>query len=39
MSIMTDMLMALVQTNMQGLNHDSLTSIVSTSGGSTGRGR
>jgi hypothetical protein len=35
MSIRIDTVMALVQTRMQGLNHDSLTSIVSTSGGST----
>jgi hypothetical protein len=39
MSIMTDTLMALVQTRRQGLKQDSLTSIVSTSGGSIGRGR
>jgi hypothetical protein len=39
MSIKTDTLMALVQTRRQGLNHDSLTSTVSTSGGSTGHGR
>ena len=35
MSIRTDRLMALVQTRRQGLNQDSLTSIVCTSGGST----
>jgi hypothetical protein len=35
-SIGTDRLMALVQTKRQGLKQDSLTSIVSTSGGSTG---
>jgi hypothetical protein len=36
MSIGTDTLMALVQTIRQGLQQDSLTSIVSTSGGSIG---
>jgi hypothetical protein len=36
MSIGTDMLMALVQTRRQGLNQESLTSIVSTSCGSIG---
>ena len=36
MSIGTDTLMALVQTRRQGLKQDSLTSIVSTSGGSNG---
>jgi hypothetical protein len=36
MSIGTDRLMTLVQTRRQGLKQDSLTSIVSTSGGSTG---
>ena len=36
MSIGTDRLMALVQTRRQGLKQDSLTSIVSTSGGSIG---
>jgi hypothetical protein len=36
MSIETDRLMALVQTRRQGLKQDSLTSIVSTSGGSVG---
>jgi hypothetical protein len=35
MSIGTDRLMALVRTRMQGLNQDSLTSIVCTSGGSS----
>jgi hypothetical protein len=35
MSITTDTVMALVQTIRQGLNHDSLTSIGSISGGST----
>jgi hypothetical protein len=36
MSIGTDRLMALVQTRRQGLKQDSLTTIVSTSGGSIG---
>jgi hypothetical protein len=36
MSIGTDRLMALIQTGKQGLKQDSLTSIVSTSGGSSG---
>jgi hypothetical protein len=36
MSIKTDMLMALLQTRRQGLKQESLTSIVSTSGGSIG---
>jgi hypothetical protein len=36
MSIGTDMMMALVQTRRQGLKQESLTSIVSTSGGSIG---
>jgi hypothetical protein len=36
MSIVTDTLMALVQARKQGLKQDSLTSIVSTSGGSIG---
>jgi hypothetical protein len=36
MYIETDRLMALVQTGRQGLKQDSLTSIVSTSGGCTG---
>jgi hypothetical protein len=36
MSIGTDMLMAMLQTRRQGLKQDSLTSIVSTSGGSIG---
>jgi hypothetical protein len=36
MSIGTDTLMALVQTRKQGLKQNSLTSIVSTSGGSIG---
>jgi hypothetical protein len=36
MSIETDLLMALLQTKRQGLKHESLTSIVSTSGGSIG---
>jgi hypothetical protein len=36
MFIGTDKLMTLVQTRRQELKHDSLTSIVSTSGGSTG---
>ena len=36
MSIETDMLMALLQTRRQGLKQESLTSIVSTSGGSIG---
>jgi hypothetical protein len=36
MSIGTDMLMALLQTRMQGLKQESLTSNVSTSGGSIG---
>jgi hypothetical protein len=36
MSIGTDMLMALLQTRRQVLKQDSLTSIVSTSGGSIG---
>ena len=39
MSIGTDTLMALVQTRRQGLKQDSLTSIVSTSGGSIGVNR
>ena len=39
MSIRTDTLMALVQTRRQGLKQDSLTSIVSTSGGSVGVNR
>ena len=39
MSIRTDTVMALVQTTRQGLNHDSLNSIVSISGGSTGVNR
>jgi hypothetical protein len=37
MFIGTDTSMALVQTKRQGLKQDSLTSIVSTSGGSIGR--
>ena len=36
MSIGPDILMALLQTTRQGLKHDSLTSIVSTSDGSIG---
>ena len=36
MSIRTDTLMARLQTRRQGLKHDSLTSIVSTSDGSNG---
>jgi hypothetical protein len=36
MFIGTDMLMALLQTRRQGLKQESLTSIVSTSGGSIG---
>jgi hypothetical protein len=39
MSIRIDTVVALVQTRMQGLNHDSMTSIVSISGGSTGVNR
>jgi hypothetical protein len=39
MSIMTDTVMALVQTRRQGLNYNSLTSIVSISDGSTGVNR
>jgi hypothetical protein len=39
MSIGTGTLMALVQTRRQGLKKDSLTSIVSTSGGSIGANR
>jgi hypothetical protein len=36
MSIETDMLMALLQTRRQGLKQQSVTTIVSTSGGSIG---
>jgi hypothetical protein len=36
MSIGTDMLMTLVHSRMQGLKQESLTSVVSTSGGSIG---
>ena len=36
MAIKTDTLMARLQTRRQGLTHDSLTSIVSTSGGLSG---
>ena len=36
MSIRSNALMARLQTKMQGLKHDTLTSIVSTSGGLTG---
>ena len=36
MSIRTDTLMARLQTRRQGLKHDSLTNIVSTSDGSNG---
>jgi hypothetical protein len=36
MSIGTDTVMALLQTRRQGLKQESLTSIVSTSGGSIG---
>jgi hypothetical protein len=36
MSIETDMLMALLQTTRQGRKQESLTTIVSTSGGSIG---
>jgi hypothetical protein len=36
MSIGTDTLMALLQTRRQGLKQESVTSIVSTSGGSIG---
>jgi hypothetical protein len=39
MSIGTNTLMALVQTRRQGLKQDSLTGIVSTSGGSIGVNR
>jgi hypothetical protein len=39
MSIGTDTLMARVQTKWQGLKQDSMTSIVSTSGGSIGVNR
>jgi hypothetical protein len=39
MSIGTDTLMALVQTRKQGLKQDSMTSIVSTSGGFIGVNR
>jgi hypothetical protein len=38
-SIRTDMLMALLQTKRQGLKQHSLTSTVSTSGGSIGVNR
>jgi hypothetical protein len=39
MSIETDLLMALLQTTRQGLKKESLTTIVSTSGGSIGADR
>jgi hypothetical protein len=39
MSIEADLLMALLQTTTQGLKQESLTTIVSTSGGSIGVNR